>query len=387
MVPRKANVQKVGVLSENAKRVEENVPVAKPTTRKKRSVHTETAPEYRTEPDISGAVPEPDTRVDVTIIIPARLRTDEDIKWLKEALDSVEAQTVKCDCIIVLNGCTVTYPYSTPHNFKFIASAEGLSVARNKGVAECRTPFFFPLDANDWLPPNAIETALLHMPEKGFVYGSTMLFRGERNTGDQHLYYAKEYDFGELMQFVYFPNGALQRKSDWERIGGWREDLPFLEDWDYWLTAGELGICGTAIQNVLYWYRQHDGLVSTNKNTVEWEKVKLRIKQLHSGIYKGEFPMACCGGKAKTTKQSTPVTYRASAPIAGTDGLVLIKYVGSNVGTMTWFGAVTGTHYEAGGNKPEIYVDTRDAYTGIQKNPGFLELVSHGKHIFEEVKE
>jgi len=318
----------------------------------------------------------------VTVIIPAYLKSEQDLIWLEEALESVLAQTVHCRAIIVENGSS--YFGDLSGRVSIIHSVKGLSAARNAGIRACETEFFFPLDCNDWLPENALEILLGKYPGSGFVYGSTMLFRHERGDGDQHLYDAKPYDFLEVMKMVYFPNGALQKKADWETIGGYREDLPFLEDWDYWMTAGERGICGTAIPDTVYWYRQHAGIVVTHKNSKEWDEVKRLIQSYHRDIYKGRYPEMCCGNKDLRVPFVAP-TQGALAP--GADGMILIEYVGGNAGTMTFRGPVSGARYKAGGVIKKLYIDQRDAVTGKKKEPGFLEMNDHGSALFVQVAE
>ena len=317
----------------------------------------------------------------VAIIVPVYLRDDNDISWLDEAVTSVIDQTEFCKCIIVENGSN-QLP-NIDGSISIIHSAKGLSAARNEGIRYSDTEFFFPLDANDWLPPNAIEVCYRKRPEKGFLYGATMLFSGTRGIDDQHHYVAKPYDFNEVMKMVYFPNGALQRKADWEVIGGYREDLPFLEDWDYWLTAGEKGVCGTAIQDTIYWYRQHQGIVGSNKHTPEWERVKQLIQSYHSEIYKGVYPPMCCGNKATPIQAYNPPQFSTLTP--GDDGMLLVEYLGSNVGKTPWYGVVTGARYVVSGMNRKIYIDVRDSMTGQRSNPGFLEMVDHGSPIFKQV--
>lgn len=324
----------------------------------------------------------------VTVIVPAWLRDAQDIAWLDEALESVFSQTVFCKCVVIENGSEFLPDISGPL-FSIIHSEKGLSKARNAGVKASTTELFFPLDANDWLPPDALEVAVKKMPAKGFLYGATMLFHGERGSGDQHFYEAKPYDFQEVLKMVYFPNGALQRKADWEKIGGWRESLPFLEDWDYWITAGELGICGTPIQDTLYWYRQHGGIVQTHTHTPQWEETKKLIQSYHSNVYKGVYPPMCCGNKPPV-KSSTSASFSGqsaqSAPVTpGAAGMVLIEYIGGNVGKMSFYGAVTKTRYVFGGSQRQGYIDAADEATGIRLNPGFLELSDHGAAIFRRV--
>jgi len=320
--------------------------------------------------------------IPVTVIIPALLRNEQDVNWLLEAFESVDQQTVFVQCIIVENGSEMLADLSGKTSI--IHSEKGLSIARNAGIRASETEYFFPLDANDWLPDDAIETIYDKRADKGFTYGSTMLFANARGIGDQHLYNAKPYDFQEVMKMVYFPNGALQKRSDWELIGGYRENLTILEDWDYWITAGEKGICGTAIQDVIYWYRQHGGMVMTNNHTPEWENTKKLIQTYHADVYKGVHPPMCCGNKTQARSNGTfqPVQL-LSAP--GAEGMMLIEYTGGNVGKMPYYGAVTKTRYEVSGIQKRLYIDVRDAATGSKTNPGFLEIADHGVPQFKQV--
>jgi glycosyltransferase involved in cell wall biosynthesis len=287
-------------------------------------------------------------------------------------------------CIIVENGSNFLEDMNG--SISIIHSEKGLSVARNAGIRASLTEFFLPLDANDWLPENAVETLYNKRADKGFTYGSTMLFNQARGMGDQHLYEAKPYDFSEIMKMVYFPNSALQRRTDWELIGGYREALPFLEDWDYWMTAGELGVCGTAISETTLWYRQHGGMVATNNHTPEWERVRKLIQSFHQDIYKGDFPPMCCGNDRpkRNTVYVPPTIEQLNAP--GAEGMILIEYIGGNSGKMPWYGAFTQTRYIVGGSQKRLYIDVRDAITGLKKNPGFLEVIEHGNPLFKQVE-
>jgi hypothetical protein len=50
---------------------------------------------------------------------------------------------------------------------------------------------------------------------------------------------------------------------------------------------------------------------------------------------------------------------------------------------MTFYGPISGTRYKAGGVILKLYIDSRDAITGLKKQPGFLEMQEHGKFLFK----
>jgi hypothetical protein len=315
--------------------------------------------------------------------MPAFLKDSQDMIWMVEAVESVLKQTVYCKLIIIENGSEFLPDIEGP--ITIIHCEKGLSRARNTGIRKSETEFFFPLDCNDFITPGAIEALLKNMPEKtGFVYGSTIIFNGDPKGTDKVYYTAKPYDFHELMKMVYFPNGALQRKTDWEKTGGYRESLVMLEDYDYWLTAGERGICGKAIGDEVYWYRRHAGIVMSNGKSPEWARTIAQIRSYHLQIFKGVFPAMCCGNK--TSRPNIPWTPPAQLlQQPGADGMILIEYIGKNAGTTTWYGPVTRTRYVTNsGPKKKFYIDPRDAITGNRKAQGLLELTEHGNKLFQE---
>ncbi len=332
---------------------------------------------------------------EITVIIPVKIRRPEEEPWFVEAMASVfEQEFTAWDLVVVndhsivpLEGYINRYRPAIPGHIKLIelgSGRHGLSAARNEGVKNCETELFVFLDADDLLTKDALRVFLERYPGKGFAYPSTMIFN-ERND-DCFVWKAPEYSFFELMERVYFPNACIQKKSDCERIGGWDEGLSALEDWDYWLRAGELGICGTAIPEVLYWYRQNtQGIISgLHRNKPLRLKATQSVRSKHEAIYKGEFPMACCQGRKKTV----PIRYIPKPTnvnsLPGESGMVILEYVGRNVGKSSWFGPATGARYRFGGDQRVGYVDIRDARTGIKNTPGLLEIVINGVTQFVE---
>ena len=91
----------------------------------------------------------------------------------------------------------------------------------------------------------------------------------------------------------------------------------------------------------------------------------------------------CCGNKPNSHPYIPPTVQQLTAP--GSDGMMLIEYVGGNVGKTPYYGAVTGTRYTVSGIQRLFYIDAKDALTGSKQNPGFLEIVDHGNPLFKQV--
>ena len=92
----------------------------------------------------------------------------------------------------------------------------------------------------------------------------------------------------------------------------------------------------------------------------------------------------CCGNKATAATPWVPPSVAALVP--GGDGMILIEYMGGNVGKMPYYGPITGTRYVVGGTQRQLYIDVRDAITGIRNNPGFLEMNTNGAALFRHVE-
>jgi hypothetical protein len=329
---------------------------------------------------------------DLTVIIPAKIRSDQELDWLMACLWSVVRQK-DCKPAILVGNDHSPFPIAVEMLAKLHKNIRltfydlpegvtGLAANRNYLVAQVKTKFFFPLDADDLLPPEALKIALDAYPGDGFLYGSTIMFDKDGHT----LFPAQPYDFSKLLTQVYWPSGALQLTENWAKVK-WDETLSAYEDWDYWIRSGEAGICGHALSSVLYWYRRNpQGIISKlNSDPSVKQKAVDRIREKHSKLYQGGIQMCC--GRDGISVSLNQQSQQALAGLPGAEGFVTIEYQGGNSGDMSWFGTVTGTRYVAGGITRLVSVDVRDALTGASKKPGLLELVEYGKYIFKEYTE
>ena len=327
----------------------------------------------------------PHTPDDLTVIIPAKIRSDQELEWLSQAIQSVYAQKGVKPFILVGNDHSPIDPVLKRvklTNLRWLNLPDGLTglaACRNYLMSQVTTKYFFPLDADDLLPPEALSIALKEYPGDGFLYGSTIMFNQDSHT----LYAAQPYDFSKLLTQVYWPSGALQLTENWAKIK-WDETLPAYEDWDYWIRSGEVGICGHAISSVLYWYRRNpQGIISKLlADPAAKQKAVDRIREKHSKLYQGGTIM-CCGRNSNVTY--SPVNSQSKlSSLPGAEGFVTLEYKGTNSGDMHWYGPVTGTAYKAGGHTCLVSVDVRDAMMGNSKHPGLLDLSDHGKPVFVE---
>jgi glycosyltransferase involved in cell wall biosynthesis len=320
----------------------------------------------------------------ITVIIPAKIRTLQEAEWLKIAITSVPKEysivIVNDHSLIDWSNVSTICELTKSKNVYHLSDKTGLAAARNRAMYYVKTEFFFPLDADDYLEPGALETVLEKYPGDGFVYGATHLFDDRRSS----TYLARPYDICKLLDAVYWPNGCLQKKENWEKISGWDETLPLYEDWDYWIRSFKAGIYGHSIPDLLYHYRQNPiGIISTLKRTPEMvTKARGIIQNKHLDLFSGESPMCNCGKKkvdlfAHISKKTRTISSEneETIHIKASEGLVMITYVGSNM-TQSYYGLVTGTCYRFGVGKNKYgYVAETDV-------TGFLSLVENKKHLF-----
>lgn len=340
--------------------------------------------------------------MNTTVIIPAKISNKQQVEWLERAIQSVIDQTIPVKVLVVLNGCAPVYYKKVEDLIKSkttsdhpenalvtsIHSKAGLSNARNAGVEACQTEFFLPLDADDTLPRDAVEKMLSAYTD-GFVYGSTRMIAVD---GKESIYKPKDYDFKELLQKVTWTNGSLQTVENWKKIGGWDPNLTIFEDWEYWIRAGELGICGHRIDEVVYNYfiGNPGSITVVSKANPEISiSQKKYIEEKHKDSYEGRLSDMCCGrGETKTYNTRTiPSTITNASKPTPKEGFVTIQYVGGNYGSAVWYGVSTGQRYTFSMGKPFQYVYPADARTGNLSKPGLLELREHAKVLFVEVKE
>ena len=190
--------------------------------------------------------------------------------YLGEAVDSVLSQTYqRFEVLIVDDGSTdpetaaVLADFRRPKTRVIRIEHQGVSAARNAGVAAAAGAYLCALDADDRLRPEYFERAvpiLDQSPDVAFV--SCWL----RTFGDEAWDWKPERcDLPTLLWEDTVLTAALVRRDVMLEIGGYDVAMPAQggEDWDLWLTLAERGYRGTIIPEVLFDYRRRAGSLST----------------------------------------------------------------------------------------------------------------------------
>lgn len=112
---------------------------------------------------------------------------------------------------------------------------QGPSVARNRGISLCTGEYILPVDADDRIAPNYISEAVKVLdsnPTIKVVYCEAEYF-GDK-TGKWEL---PAFSLRKLARKNMIFACSMYRKSDWERINGYAEEMTWgFEDWEFWIS-------------------------------------------------------------------------------------------------------------------------------------------------------
>lgn len=148
-----------------------------------------------------------------------------------------------------------TYPNIQVFNQK----NSGLAEARNNGIKRAKGEYIIPLDADNKLNPNFIDSVIKifkENPEIDIIHGDALFF-GER----EGLWKGKPFDWNEMVMNNYIDACAAFRKEVWTSLKGYDKGMPFMgfEDWDFWLRAANKGFKFYYLNEISFEYRVRNG--------------------------------------------------------------------------------------------------------------------------------
>jgi glycosyltransferase involved in cell wall biosynthesis len=216
----------------------------------------------------------------VSIIVPCCNQA----QYLNESLASVSSQThSNWECIIINDGSIdnteeIARGWETkdPRFIYLSKENEGVSIARNLGIEKATSEFILPLDADDKFEASFIEKALkvfLNDSEVGIVSCWGMFFTKEKKL---QVYKSNAKSTSDLL----FTNGvnmgfSLFRKDSWEKAGKYDNNASNgYEDWEFLLRVSALGWKVHIIEEVLFFYRQHQVSRRKEMNKIDNENKK-----------------------------------------------------------------------------------------------------------------
>jgi glycosyltransferase involved in cell wall biosynthesis len=241
--------------------------------------------------------------------MPIRATREENVTWTQEAIASVKMQSYPdWELYLVTDQSTVSLAGLKPvlkgddrlHAMK--AKGRGVAAARNTGVAACKGTLLLPMDHDDILPSDSLETLLEAWDSKGkdfgVVYGDVVSF----GTDFERFMKMPQFLFQTLLNTLIMPIGSLHSKASSIEIGGWKGKFQGgLEDWAYWIEMAVNGYWGHHVPQVTYHYRRHPhGRLAALRTEDKMDAQRALIREHFADYYNGKEPKMCYGcGRSK----------------------------------------------------------------------------------------
>jgi len=292
-------------------------------------------------------------------------------KYLQDALDSVRAQTYPdWECIVINDTGTEwtdNYWDSPLSGFPFAKYVTtggnyGVSRARNLGAQVAQGKLFVWMDADDyWLPWFLEKMVAMYEVNRGIIYSA--LFKVEPGQEKEVIGLPEEFNCKRLIHTgiyagssVIIPRWVHQKVLEMQ--GGWDEDIPGQEDWDYQLAChAYTDVCAHRVEEPLFFYRfLPDGNREKHIKVLD-DIVQYMDKKWHE--YRSGEKTIMCGCKGNTVVRSVPTsTLMSSSPAlqnvtkedfaSVSETTVLLEYLGIHEAPVTYKGPVTRKNYRFG---------------------------------------
>lgn len=205
-------------------------------------------------------------------------------KYLKEAIDSVFAQSYQANEIIVIDGestdktSDIAKSYG---NVRYIAQkGKGLANARNTGIDKAKGDLIAFLDHDDRWCDNKLSIQVnqfINDPKIEYSYGQVELFL---ESGCQLRQGFREKLLQEA-QKGRTPGTLMVRKSLFEKIGKFNEEFTIGCDVDWFTRAKDCHIPYIFIAQTLLYKRIHNGNLSNNVEINRRELLTIVKQSIH----------------------------------------------------------------------------------------------------------
>jgi glycosyltransferase involved in cell wall biosynthesis len=239
----------------------------------------------------------PQSRADAVAVVIPCFNAE---RTLAETLNSVIGQEGVAEIVVVDDGSTdgsLEIARGFEPGIRVLSGPNrGASTARNRGVAETSSEWVLFLDADDLLEPGTVEARLAAVEAAQGRGGADVVIcdwrelhddGGSRERGDERTldWRAMRAD-AELATATHAwatTSAILYRRSVVEGIGGFRPDLPVIQDARFLFDAAFVGARFIHAPHVGASYRIIDGSLSRRNPASFWADVLLNAQQIEAG--------------------------------------------------------------------------------------------------------
>ena len=157
-------------------------------------------------------------------------------------------------------------------NIKIIKQINsGPSSARNNGINNSNGEFILPLDADDMIYPDYIQSCVNILKNNKNI---SPVYCDTHHIGQtQGVEQRPEWSMDRLIQGPFIVNCSMFHKKAFDDCEGYDNSLKGWEDYDLWIRMGQKGYIGKRIPKPLfiYYHHENDGTVSTEANKNQQE--------------------------------------------------------------------------------------------------------------------
>lgn len=199
-------------------------------------------------------------------------------EFLEETVESVLRSTYPHLEIVLMNDGSTDRSFEIasrlaeqhPSIALYTQENKGVAAARNRAIALAHGTYILPVDADNCIGEEFIERAvcILEQQPDVKVVCPKSVFIGARS-GEWKL---PEFSLHLLARKNMMDTCAVYRKSDWERIGGYCEEIIAREDWEFWISMLKDGGRVVRLPYVGLYYR-----IRKNSKRVSDRSLKKRV--------------------------------------------------------------------------------------------------------------